>query len=87
MTIVMKEISPKSKRHLKFEDVQVGDIFSLPNDNMWWFKTIEMEADCGKINAVNLEGDMDFFSEDEDVRKLKRNLMVEFSSDDLIEWV
>ena len=86
MAIIMKQASPRSKRHLKFKDLQIGDIFT-EDSGLWWFKIVKMSTDCGEVNAVSLDGDMELISEEENVRKLNKDLTVEFSSDDLIEWV
>ena len=86
MAIVMKQTSPRSKRHLKFKDLQIGDIFT-EDSGLWWFKIVKMSTDCGEVNAVSLDGDMDLIPEEENVSKLNKDLTVEFSSDDLIDWV
>lgn len=86
MAIVMKETSPRSKRHLKFKNLSIGDIFT-EDSGLWWFKIANMTTDCGEVNAVSLDGDMELISEEENVRKFNKDLTVEFSSDDLIEWV
>jgi hypothetical protein len=86
MAIIMKETSPRSKRRLKFKDLQIGDIFT-EDSGRWWFKIVKMYTDCGEANAVSLDGDMELISDEENVRKLNRHLTIEISSDDLIEWV
>jgi hypothetical protein len=86
MAIVMKETSPRSKRHLKFKDLKIGDIFT-EESGLWWFKIVKMSTDCGEVNAVSLDGDMELISDEENVRKLNKDLTIEISSDDLIEWV
>ena len=86
MAIIMTETSPRSKRHLKFKDLQIGDIFT-EDSGLWWFKTVKMSTDRCEFNAVTLDGHMDLIPEEENVSKLNKDLTVAFSSDDLIEWV
>lgn len=86
MAIVMKEISPRSKKHLKFKDLSIGDIFT-EDSGLWWLKIDKIYAECGEVNAVSLNGDTALVSDEESVRRLNKDLTIEVSSDDLIEWI
>ena len=88
MAIVMNKVAVKSKQALKFEDLNRGDIFMGPMGN-WYMKIYDSYSDCGDFegNAITLgNGCKAFFDGDETVTKLKKDLVVEYTNDDITEW-
>lgn len=89
MAIVMNKVAQKSKRALKFEDLNRGDIFMGQGGN-WYMKTYDIHDVDGDLegNAVKLsDGCFLEFDDDETVTKLKKNIVFDYSSDDITEWV
>jgi hypothetical protein len=87
MAIVMNKVSVKSKQALKFEDLGRGDIFK--SGGGWYMKIYDSYSDCGDFegNAITLEnGCKALFDGDETVAKLKKDLVVEYTNDDITEW-
>jgi hypothetical protein len=94
MAIKFNDVSSKrSYRHLKFEDLKIGDIFQSkdPSDaSGWCMKTDEGHDYEGSVdsNAVLLdEGILVYFPDCSDVVKLDKNLTIEYTAKDLLEWV
>lgn len=88
MAIVMNRVSTKSKRALRFDDLNCGDIFNDKIGN-WYMKTYYQYDECCELqgNAINLNnGDSSLFDDDYTVIKLKRNLTIDYSDDDTTEW-
>ena len=88
MAIVMNKVATKSKRALKFEDLKCGDIFMGSNGN-WYMKTYDYFDDCGDLqcNSIRLDnGISHIFEDDENVIKLKKDLIIDYSNDDITEW-
>lgn len=88
MAIVMNRVSTKSKRALRFGDLNCGDIFQDKRGN-WYMKTYYQYDECAELqgNAINLNnGDSSLFDDDHAVVKLKRNLTIDYSDDDTTEW-
>ena len=87
MAIVMNRVAIKSKQALKFEDLDRGDIFMGSGGN-WYMKIYDSYSDCGDFegNAITLEnGCKALFDSDETVTKLKKDLVVEYTNDDITE--
>ena len=94
MAIKFNDVSNKrSYRPLKFGDLKFGDIFQSKepsDDSGWCMKTDESRDDEGIIfyNAVMLSGGvLVSFSDDTNVAKLDKDLTVDYTSKDLVEWV
>lgn len=94
MGIKFNDVSNKrSYRPLKFEDLKIGDIFQSkePSDDLGWFmKTTEGCDYQGEIdsNAVMLNGGILVrFPENTNVAKLDKDLTIEYTDKDLLEWV
>ena len=88
MAIVMNKVSTKSKRALRFEDLNCGDIFMSDQDN-WYMKIYNTYDECGDLegNAIRLDnGQISVFDDTETVKKLKKDLTIDYSNDDITEW-
>lgn len=83
MAITINKTAPKSKRRLKFKDLEIGDIFTLDGSNCWWIKF----GACINNNAVSLHGKIGFIPDETNVSRLKNDLVFNISDDDLEEWV
>ena len=87
MAIVMNKVSTKSKRALKFDDLIIGDIFLNEYDD-WFMRTRNIYNDCGDLvgNAIRLDGVIALFNSEQTIKKLKKDLTIDYSNDDIIEW-
>lgn len=88
MAIVMNKVANKSKRALKFDDLNCGDVFMSDKGN-WWMKIHDTYDDCGDLegNAIRLDtARIAIFDDTETVTKLKKDLTVDYSNDDITEW-
>ena len=83
----MNKVSVKSKRALKFDDLIIGDIFSNEYGD-WFIRTRNIYDECGDLvgNAIELDGDIELFSSEQIIKKLKKDLTIDYSNDDIIEW-
>ena len=79
----------KSKRHAKFYDARIGDIFFA--HNFAYMKTSHFEDDNDIVNAVQLDGlnkgELVFFEEDEDVSILTTEIIINYEEEDVKSWV
>ena len=94
MAINFNDVSNKrSYRPLKFEDLKFGDIFQSkdPSDASGWCMKTDEGCDYeGSVdsNAVLLiEGILVYFPGCSDVVKLDKDLIIEYTNKDLLEWV
>lgn len=88
MAILMKKVSTKSKRALRFDDLSCGDIF-IGSNGIWYMKTYHQYDDCGDLqgNSIQLNtGISHLFEDEENVIKLKKDLIIDYSNDDITEW-
>lgn len=88
MAIKMNKVATKSKRALRFDDLNRGDIFQGERGN-WYIKTYDQYDDCGDLqgNTIRLDnGAPHLFDDDQNVTKLKKDLTVDYSNDDITEW-
>lgn len=88
MAIIMNKVANKSKRALKFEDLNYGDVFMGSMGN-WYMKTYDTYDHCGDFegNTIRLDnGHIVIFDETETVIKLKKDLTVDYTNDDITEW-
>ena len=83
----MNKVATKSKRALRFEDLNRGDIFQNEYGN-WFIVTDKIFDDCGDLagNAITLDGCIAIFGNDQTVVKLKKDLTIDYSNDDITEW-
>ena len=89
MAIKMNKVATKSKRALRFDDLNRGDIFQSGEYGNWYIKTYYQYDDCGDLqgNAVRLDnGVSHLFDDSHNVTKLKKDLTIDYSNDDIIEW-
>jgi hypothetical protein len=79
----------KSKRHAKFYDTHIGDIFFA--HGFTHMKTSHFEDDNDIVNAVQLDGlskgELVFFEEDEDVSILTTEIIINYEEEDIKSWV
>ena len=94
MAIKFNDVSNKrSYRPLKFGDLKFGDIFQSKepsDDSGLCMKTDESTDNEGTVfyNAVALSlGVMVYFSDETNVAKLDKDLIIDYTSKDLLEWV
>ena len=80
MAIKINKTAPKSKRRLKFKDLQTGDIFTVEGSNYWWIK-------MDNQTMVSLHGEMEYLADEANVSRLKTDLVFNVSDDDLQEWI
>lgn len=88
MAIVMNKVSNKSKRLLKFEDLNYGDVF-MCSIGIWYIKIYDVCDSNGDFdgNAIRLDtAQIVIFDDTETVTKLKKDLTVDYSNDDITEW-
>lgn len=87
MAIVMNKVATKSKRALRFEDLIIGDIFSNEYGD-WFIRTHNIYDNCGDLvgNAIALNGDIALFASNQTIKKLKKDLTIDYSNDDITEW-
>lgn len=88
MAIIMNKVSIKSKRALKFDDLDRGDIFQ-DEQGKWYMRTYDQYDDCGDLqgNAIKLDDGISYvFSDGHNVTKLKKDLTIDYSNDDITEW-
>ena len=55
----------------------------------WFIRTRNIYDDCGDLvgNAIGLlEGDIALFDSEQTIKKFKKNLVVDYSNDDITEW-
>lgn len=94
MAIKFNDVSKsRSYRPLKFEDLKFGDIFyskEPSDDSGWCMKTDESTDDEGTVfyNAVVLDSGISVcFDDKSTVAKLNKDLTIEYTDKDLVEWV
>jgi hypothetical protein len=79
----------RSKRHTKFEDARVGEIFFAMGFS--YMKTSRFEDDNDVVNAVQLDGiekgELAFFEEDEDIDILKSEVVINYEVDEVVSWI
>ena len=88
MAIIMNRVANKNKRALKFEDLDCGDIFMNSVGN-WYMKIYDIYDSNGDYdgNAIKLDNShTSFFDDTETVTKLKKDLTIDYSNDDITEW-
>lgn len=88
MAIIMNKVANKSKRVLRFEDLDCGDIFMGSMGN-WYMKIYNSYDSSGNYegNTVKLDnGQIVDFDDTETVTKLKKDLTIDYSNDDITEW-
>ena len=84
--ITKEYIERPSKRHLKFKDLEVGQIFLDDCGNLCM-----RIKDCyligGNRNIIDLEcADLDWLDDNEEVRLINKEINITFSDDDIVDW-
>ena len=78
-----------SKRHAKFYDARMGDIFFARG--FVYMKTSHFEDDNDIVNAVQLDGldkgELVFFEEDEDVSILTSEITINYEEENVKSWI
>ena len=90
MAIKMKPGLIKSKRPLKFEELEIGDIFTTKTTTDWYINTECVENDDGDCygNAVNLAtGLHEAFDDDTSVIRYKHEIEITYSADDIEDFI
>ena len=79
----------RSKRHTKFYDACIGDVFFA--HGFVYMKTSPFEDESDIVNAVQLDGSskggLTYFEEDEDVSILTTEIVVNYEENDIKSWV
>ncbi len=85
--ITKEYIERPSKRHLKFKDLKVGQVFLDDCGNLC-MRIKEFTDDHGNcVNIIDLElADTDYLDDYEEVRLINKEINITFSDDDLVEW-
>lgn len=89
MAIKMKPGLIKSKRPLKFEELEIGDIFTTKTTIDWYMKTecVADDDDCYG-NTVNLAtGLHETFDNDTSVIRYKHEIEITYSADDVEDFI
>lgn len=79
----------KSKRHTKFYDVCVGEIFFA--DGFSFMRTSDFGKDNNWVNAVQLDGtckgDLIFFEDETDVDIFKSEVIINYEANEILSWI
>ena len=76
-----------SKRHLKFKDLEVGQIFLDDCNNLCMRIKDCCLIDGNEVNVIDLElADVDWLDDNEEVRLINKEINITFSDDDLVDW-
>lgn len=85
--ITKEYIERPSKRHLKFKDLKVGQIFldDCGNLCMRIYGIADLNGD--DMNIIDLESaEVDYLDDNEEVRLINKEINITFSDDDLVDW-
>lgn len=77
-----------SKRPLRFEDLEIGDVFLLGSEA--FIKIYQMYGDCGEPdhNCIKLENGIDYQVDDSEcVSKILKNIEITYTDEDILSWV
>ena len=79
-------IERPSKRHLKFKDLKVGQIFLDDCGNLC-MRIKDCTLMGGDVNIIDLEcADVDWLGDNEEVQLINKEINITFSDDDLVNW-
>ena len=85
--ITKNYIERPSKRHLKFKDLKVGQIFLDDCGNLCMRIKDCCLIDGNEVNVIDLElADVDWLDDNEEVRLINKEISITFSDDDLVDW-
>ena len=88
MAIKITKGELKSKRHLYFGDLEIGDIFLLGSEA--FIKINQFHGYCGQPdhNCIKLESGLDYQIDDtECVDKILKDIEITYTNDDIQSWV
>ena len=81
--ITKNYIERPSKRHLKFKDLEVGQIFLDDCGNL----CMKIDLSGDDMNVVCLESaEVCWMSDNQEVRLINKEINITFSDDDIIDW-
>lgn len=85
--ITKNYIERPSKRHLKFKDLKVGQVFLDDCGNLCMRIREFADLNGDDMNIIDLESaEVDWLGDNEEVRLINKEINITFSDDDLIEW-
>jgi hypothetical protein len=85
--ITKNYIKRPSKKHLKFKDLKVGQIFLDDCGNLCMRIYGIADLNGEDLNIVNLEtADTDWLDDNAEVRLINKEINITFSDDDLVDW-
>ena len=85
--ITKNYIERPSKRHLKFKDLKVGQIFLDDCGNLCMRIREFADLNGDDVNIIDLEcADLDWLDGNEDVRLINKKINITFSDDDIVDW-
>ena len=88
MAIKITKSEPKSKRHLQFGELEIGDI-SLSGSEVF-IKIDQFYGDCGEPdhNCIKLEDGVDYQIDDNEcVSKFLKDIEITYTNEDIQSWV
>ena len=88
MAIKIIKSEPKSKRHLQFGELEIGDIFLLGSEV--FIKISQFYGDCGEPdhNCIKLEDGVDYQIDDNEcVSKILKDIEITYTNEDIQSWV
>ena len=88
MAIKIIKSEPKSKRPLRFKELEIGDIFLLGSEA--FIKIDQFYRDCGEPyhNCIKLESGFDYqLDDDECVSKILKDIEITYTDEDIQSWV
>ena len=88
MAIKITKSEPKSKRHLQFGELKIGDIFLLGSEV--FIKIDQFYGDCGEPdhNCIKLEDGVDYQIDDNEcISKFLKDIEITYTNEDIQSWV
>ena len=85
--ITKEYIECTSKKHLKFKDLKVGQVFLDDCGNLCMRIKDCCLIDGNEVNVIDLErADVAWLGDYEEVRLINKEINITFSDDDIIDW-
>lgn len=85
--ITKEYIERPSKRHLKFKDLKVGQVFLDDCGNLCMKIHEFTDLNGDDINIIDLEStEVDGLDDYEDVQLINKEINITFSDDDIVDW-
>ena len=70
----MKIVDLRTLGRVMFGELEVGDLFEFDGDV--FLRTETLETDCNEINCAKLDGELGWFSSDEEITPLNAELVL-----------